>query len=365
MAPSGALGYLLDIQRVRQYFDHATRTRAVLGAVRADVGFVGQVRRGLLPLPTDRAREPVDPFPTFRRRPVPNLAGRRVGVVATGGSGALASLLGVVRVLEEGDVEPSAYCVCSGSALFGVPLAAGLATADVARWVQTLRPADYLDPNWAGLAALPLRLGRGWAGLLRGERIERCVTDLLGNVRLGELPIPVWSPVWNVEENRLTYVGPDTHPDLTAARLVRMSVALPLAVEPVRFDGGWWLDGGVVDILPAQPLLDEDRCDVAVVVNGFYPHEFGAEGAVGWRDRRWSVLHLAEQTRTMQHLALARRALAELRDTVDVVLLEPVPSDRVAGARLYAQFLDSREWPTFMRAGYDAARAALRASPPE
>ena len=37
-----------------------------------------------------------------------------------------------------------------------------------------------------------------------------------------------------------------------------------------HLDGGWWLDGGVVDILPAEPFVGTDRADLAIVVNGFY-----------------------------------------------------------------------------------------------
>ena len=41
------------------------------------------------------------------------------------------------------------------------------------------------------------------------------------------------------------------------------------------------------------------------------------------------------------------------------VLVEPVPYWKVAGAGFYQQFLDTREWPQFMRAGRDPL-AALR-----
>ena len=70
--------------------------------------------------------------------------------------------------------------------------------------------------------------------------------------------MPVWFPLWNIERNRLEHIGPDSHPDLPAARAVRMAVALPLAVQPNPLHGGWWLDGGIVDILPAGPFVGTD-----------------------------------------------------------------------------------------------------------
>lgn len=358
------ISYLTDLQRVRQYLNHVVRAELVADAMSEDSTFLRQVRRGLLPLPIDR-REPVDPFPQFRRRTMRKLRDRRVAVIATGGSGALASMVGVARALEEVGVEPVAYGVCSGSALFGIPLAAGKSAAEVARVTQQLRPGDYLDPRWGDLLRAPFRLGKGWVGVMSGDRLEATYREFLGDVTLGELPTPVWLPIWNIEHNRVEYLGPDTHPDMPAARAVRIAVALPLGITPNEIDGLWWLDGGIVDILPAEPFVDTDRCDLALVVNAFYPKGFDGDPELHWRDRALSVLHVANQTRTMQHLQLARRSMADLQRTIpDVIELDPVPYEKVHGAGLYGQFLDTSEWPEFMADGYESAVTALRAYRP-
>ena len=354
------LDYLLDIQRVRQYLNWPVRVGMVWNASRSDLTFLKQMRTGFLPLPTDRPAEFVDPFPAFHRRRLRSLAGKRVALIGTGGSGALAAMIGVARVLEEADIRPSAYGVSSGSALFGIPLAAGLGPEEVARATQGLTARDYIDPDWLGLAAAPWKLLRGWSGVVRGDKLEATYRVLLGAVTLGELPTPVWMPVWNIERNHLEYLGPDTHPDLPAARAVRMAVALPLAMQATQLDDGYWLDGGIVDILPAQPFIDNDVCDVAIVVNGFYAPSFASDEEPRWRERPLSILHVANQTRTMQHLMLARRSFADLRRAVpDVIELNPVSYDKVHGAGLYGQFLDTADWPGFMTDGYNAAAQAL------
>jgi NTE family protein len=354
------LSYLVDIQRTRQYMN-IVRTQLLWRSTRADIGFLDSMRRGLLPLPFDRPAAAIDPFPPMRRRTLRRLSDRRVAVIATGGSGALASMVGVVRALEEAGVRPVGYGVCSGSALFGIPLAAGMPAGEVARAVQSWSARDYLDPDWWSVITAPGRLGQGWAGLLRGDRIEETYRRMLGDVTLGELPTPVWLPVWNIEDNRLEYLGPDTHPEVTAARAVRMAVALPIAIQPNELDGGSWLDGGIVDIIPAEPFVDTGRCDLAIVVNCFYPAGFTGDEERRWRRRPFSIVHVANQTRTMQHLQLARRSLADLRRTVpDVIEMEPVAYSKVQGAGLYGQFLDSREWAGFMTDGYHAAAGALR-----
>jgi NTE family protein len=356
------LSQILDIARVGQYLRTSERVRGALVGPGEDLRFLDQVRRGLLPLPIDGPAPTSEPFPPFTPRRNEALAGRRVAVIATGGSGALASVVGVVRALEEAGSRPVGYGVCSGSALFGIPLAAGLGTDEVAAAMAALRPRDYLDPDWAALLTAPLVLARGWDGLLRGDALEASLGRLLGDVTLGELAVPVWFPMWNIEANRLEYVGTASHPELSAARAVRMAVALPLAVKPVPFEGGFWLDGGIVDILPSRPFLEGDLCDVAVVVNGFYAEGFEPDHAPGWRDRALSILHVAGQTRLMHHIELTRRAIADLRRAVpDVIELTPVEYSKVHGAGLYGEFLDNRSWPEYMRAGHALATEALAA----
>jgi NTE family protein len=282
--------------------------------------------------------------------------------MATGGSGALASVVGAARALEEAAVRPAVISLCSGSALFGFPIAAGVPAAEVAEFMLAFRPEDYVDVDWRKLSALLPTGGRGFAGIIRGDRIEATFRRLLGDMTLGELQIPAYAPVWSVEENRLEFIGPRTHPDLSVARAIHLAIALPLFVTPVPLDGLSWCDGGLVDIFPVQPVLDiEAPCDVALAINGFYPPEFAGEDAYGWQDRRASILYVASQVRTCQQTELARVNLRRLRSAMEVLMIEPVPYGKVRGVGFYRQFLNTSDWPTFMRSGRADTRRVLRA----
>ncbi len=357
------LSAALDVFRLRQYFDLVTATRQWVDGIRDDVGLLGDVRRATFTLPGERSR-PTDrrPFPAPQPFRADWLEGKRLALMATGGSGALASVVGAARALEEAGVRPAVISLCSGSALFGFPVAAGLGAAEVAEFLLALTPEDYVDVDWATLRSLVPTAGRGFAGIIRGERIETTFRRLLGDMTLGELEIPAYAPVWCVEENRLGYVGPRTHPDLSVARAIRMAIALPLFVAPVPLDGRSWCDGGLVDIFPVRPVLELERpCDVALAINGFYPPEFAGEDATGWQDRRASILYVASQVRTSQQSELARVNLSRLRAVTDVMTIEPVPYEKVRGVGFYRQFLNTSEWPAFMRSGRTETRRVLRA----
>ena len=357
------LGPVLDIFRLRQYFNAVTRARELAAGAFDDAGFLADARRALLPLPFEGRdlRAPPSPFPPLDVRPLSRLADQRVAIAATGGSGALASVVGVARAFEERAITPAAISVCSGSALFGFPLGAGMAADDVAGFVLGLRPRDYVDLDVKGLLGLPVLAGRGFSGVLRGDAVEDAYRGLVGDMRMADLPVPVYAPIWDVDHNRLVHIGPDTHPDLGVARAVRMSIALPLFIQAVPLDGAWWCDGGIVDIFPVRPLIERVAPDAVVAVNGFYPPEFGGEDVSGWHERSLSILYAAAQVRTCQQVELARENLARLRRDCRVELIEPVPYAKVRGTGFYRQFFDNSEWGLFMAAGRTAALDALTA----
>ena len=357
------LGPVIDVFRLRQYFNVVTGVREVARLAREDATFLNAVRRALVRLPFESAI-PIEtrPFPDAGvRRLDAALHGRRFGLVATGGSGALASVVGVWRAMEESGIRPDVVSVCSGSSLFGFPLACGVPADEVAEFTLGLRTEDYVDVNWPGLASVAIAGGRGFAGMVLGERIEETYRRLLGDMTLAEMPVPCYAPLWNIEENRLEYAGPRTHPDLPVARVIRAAIAIPLFIDPVPIGGLHWCDGGIVDIFPVRPLLElEEACQVVLAVNGFYPPDFEGESAHGWRERRASVLHIASQVRTSQQIELARTNLERLRAETEVMMIEPVPYSAVQGAGFYRHFIDRTAWPDFMRAGRADALHVLR-----
>jgi NTE family protein len=225
---------------------------------------------------------------------------------------------------------------------------------------MSLRRRDYFDPDWGALARSTGRALGGWAGLVRGEALEHSLRSLVGDQRLGETQVPFSMPAWNVDLNRVEIFGTRTTPDLPVAHALRAAISLPIFVEPVFLRGHMYGDGGVVNIFPVRPVLDEHP-DLVLGVNCYLPEGFEGEDVTGWRQRPFGILRASGQLRWSGMVALAREQALLAGDRL--VLLHPVPYAEVRGAHFYESFVDRSRWPQFMRAGRAAARAALATHP--
>ena len=268
--------------------------------------------------------------------------------------------IGVARALEEAGVEIGGISTCSGSAMTLAPLSTGLDAEQTAAFLLSFRQGDYIDPDWRQLLKLPFALGRGFTGLLNTEAIGQLYAERLGDVPVGTLPIPFYANIWDMDHNRLLYLGTRTRPEMPLPQVVRAAVTLPLFMRPFEVDGAQCGDGGVVNIFPVDPLVDHHpEIDFYIGVNAFYPENFRGEDHTGWHRATFSILRASPQTQQCQHLESARMQLRRIQGRC--LMIHPLPYDEIRGIRLYEQFIDRRPWLDFIRRGHEAARRELEA----
>jgi predicted acylesterase/phospholipase RssA len=345
---------LLAPLAVKQFF-HRSANVMDLGA---DRSFLRAVR--LLLSPEGAPKIDGEIFPPFTPLEVPALVGKKLGIVATGGGGAMVCAVGVARALEEAGLEVAGISTCSGSAMTLAPLAAGLDAEETAAFLLSLEQRDYIHPDWKQLLKLPFALGKGFTGLLDSAPIERLYAERLGEVPVGELPIAFYANIWDLDHNRLIYLGTRTRPEMPLPHVVRAAVTLPLYMRPLEVDGAQCGDGGVVNIFPVDPLVDHHpEIDFYIGINAFYPKRFRGEDHTGWHEDTFSLFRVSPQTKQCQHLEAARMQLRRIEDRC--LMIHPLPYEEIRGIRLYEQFLDRGLWLDFIRRGHAAARRDLAA----
>jgi predicted acylesterase/phospholipase RssA len=282
------LGDILEPNNLRLLFDAYNWSADMAVALRSDAAFARALLGAFGPAARRAPPELDEPLFPVRGPLAPGaLAGKRIAIVSSGGSGATAALCGVRRAFEDVGIEPVTISACSGSVLFASLWAAGLSADEMADfWLGT---CDYVDPDWRRLLAAGLRGFRGFTGLLRGEAIERCYRERLAGRTMGTTRIPLSAVVWNIDLNRVEYLSTRQTPDLEVGRAARVAISIPIMVEAVRVGPHYYGDGGIVDIFPVQPVLDED-VDLVLGLNFYLGRDFAGDDIGGWHDRRFSIL---------------------------------------------------------------------------
>ena len=230
--------------------------------------------------------------------------------VALGGGAALGwAHIGVLRALQESGINVRAAAGTSIGALAAVCFAAGRLDAleHIARSASWLRVLSYLD--------LHMKPG----AVLGGRTIQRELQMHLGDIRFQDL----WMPAATVAADLLSGTAVITERGLVVPALMA-SIAIPGLFRPVRRDGHFLVDGGVVmpvpvaaarRIAPTLPVL-------SVNLQGDY-HGRGVAAAI--RSRPASVHSTMRVVRASTMLLMAELARHSLAiDPPDLALTLPV-----------------------------------------
>ncbi|HTU78114.1 MAG TPA: patatin-like phospholipase family protein [Solirubrobacteraceae bacterium] len=354
------MGPDVDIYNLKRGFERANELLD-LGRASTSLSFLNHARRVLMPLPVidRRRRVPSDILPPFRERPIAALQGKRIGVIASGGGGGCVAMVGVVQALEEAGIRPAMYSACSGSAIWGAMWAAGMSPQEMVDFSLSWRPEDYLDIQWTRITRFALSALKGFTGLMKGEALEHLFNERLWSMRVGDTAFPISSIGYNMDLGRVEYFGSSQTPELTVGELVRIAVALPLFIESVAVGGHLYVDGGVIELFPAQPIIEDGGFDHVFGVNFMLPAGFEAKDITGWAERAGGFLQASRQLQQGNHLEMARRARRQLGE--DFTLIDPIDPSLLRGVSFYDLFIDRRKWPALIREGHAAATRALDA----
>ncbi len=349
---------VIDPYSLQRTFERVNRLRHVT-AVSADIGFLRRARQATLPLPLIDRPQALDGhvFKPFVARPVKALRGKRVAIVATAGSGGCVALIGVARAFEEAGIRPALISCCSGSTIWGSMWAAGLSAQQMADFSLSWRPEDYLDIQWHRLPRFLLSALRDFSGLAKGAALERLFDSQAWSRPVGELEIPLMTIVYNMDLGDIEYLGSASAPEATIGQLIRMSVALPLFVESVEMDGHLYVDGGIIDPFPAEPVIADPSIDHVFGVNFMLPAQFQPEEVTGWQTHPLGLMKASRQLEQGNHLELARRSQRQLGERLTVI--DAIDYTLLRGVSFYDLFIDRRRWPELIRLGYRNARRML------
>ncbi len=174
----------------------------------------------------------------------------RIGLVLGSGSARGWAHLGVIEALAGRGVTPDIVCGCSMGALVGATHANGR-TAALAEWVAGLNWQEVLR-----LFDLDLQ-----SGLIRGEKLMRFWTERFVAGGFDTLRMPFACVATDLGNGREVWLR-----EGEVLEAVRASLALPGLFAPVRRDGRWLVDGGLVNPIPVS-LARAMGADIVIAVD--------------------------------------------------------------------------------------------------
>jgi NTE family protein len=217
------------------------------------------------------------------------MAGKRVALALGSGGARGYAHIGVIDELAHRGYDIVGIAGSSMGALVGGLQAAGRLD-EFAQWAKSLTQRAVLrllDPSITA------------AGVLRAEKILDAVRDILGEVRIEQLPIPYTAVSTDLLSGKSVWLqrGP-----VDAA--IRASIAIPGVITPHVFDGRLLADGGILDPLPMAPIAAVNAdLTIAVSLAGseaggrYEPTDTEPRATSEWLSRMWrSTTALFERT---------------------------------------------------------------------
>jgi len=188
-------------------------------------------------------------------RVVRRLVGRPTGLVLSGGGARGIAHVGVIAAIMEAGIPIDYVCGTSMGAIFAACLALGF---DIARMRAEVREL-FAKPFALYDVTLPI------SSLLAGKKLDRVLQRQLGQADIEDLWLPFFCVSTDLSRAKLV-----VHERGVLWKSVRASCSIPGIFPPLPLDGRTLVDGGLVDNLPLDLLMD--RCAGPIIAVDVFPY---------------------------------------------------------------------------------------------
>lgn len=185
--------------------------------------------------------------------PLPNriMSRLRVGLALSGGVARGIVHVGVLNVLEKAGIPIDYVAGTSAGAIVGAAYCAGIPVDEIMEKAGSMGWRQMAQLKWPG------------HGLVSFERLERWIEELIGDVDIRDLAIPMAVVTTDLETGETVTLRSGS-----LATAVRASSSVPGVIEPVQINGRLLGDGGVSNNLPVD-VVREMGADYVIAVDLF------------------------------------------------------------------------------------------------
>lgn len=166
----------------------------------------------------------------------------KVGLVLSGGGARGVAHLGVLKALEEFGIRPSHISGTSAGSIVGALYANGYKPDEILEFINNASLIRSIRPAWT------------ITGLLKLDALGKLLEKYLPGNSFEKLQIPLRVAATDLSKGKIEYFGSG---ELITPLLC--SCTVPAIFNPIRYQGGVYVDGGIMDNLPVKAIYDQ--CD--------------------------------------------------------------------------------------------------------
>lgn len=167
-----------------------------------------------------------------------------VGLVLSGGGARGISHIGVIKGLQELGITVEQLSGTSAGAIVGTLFSCGYSPEEILEHILSANLFSSMRPAWS------------WTGLLSLDGLRNSLEKILPQ-NFDGLKIPITIAATEIKRGKSVYF---TEGELIPALLA--SCCVPAVFNPVQYNGGMYVDGGLMDNLPAKPI--REKCDFLI-----------------------------------------------------------------------------------------------------
>lgn len=187
---------------------------------------------------------------------------RRIALVLGGGGMKGFAHIGVLRALEEANVQPTCYAGTSIGALLAAAYVGGMSLDEMERRALSLRKRDLFRINHVGMLFERMRS----PSIYLEEPLRALCMAAIPGVTFDKLPVPLLVNTVDVERGTQVVWGLPGLRDVRVDDAVYASCALPGFFPPGRVDGRLCIDGGTIDNMPVAIAAQHSDAVIAIDV---------------------------------------------------------------------------------------------------
>jgi len=177
---------------------------------------------------------------------------QKLGIALAGGGARGIAHIGVLKALEEYGISPQYISGASAGSIIGALYAAGKT------------PDEMLTIAKETSLFKVFRPGLSLSGLIDISNLQEMLAEQIAEDSFEALPKSLFIAVTNLNTGKWEIIQSGK-----IFQAVQASSAIPLLFKPVEIDGSVYVDGGVLNNLPVEPLCP--NCDQLIGVN-VMPH---------------------------------------------------------------------------------------------